>query len=390
MQKTRILFVVIQLDAGGSEMVVLDLARNLDPEHFEVYIAAFKGGVLEEAFRECCKEVCFVDKKPGFDLAAMLKLSRIISRNRIDVVNAHHYLPLFYSFLGARLLHQRRLVYTEHSVPEVVSIRESFHGRLFHWMLNRINAVIGVSQAITAKFVECYPVHAHKFQTIVNGVDMEKFSCRADSRAAVRGRCGLPEDAFVVGMVANFRRIKNHACLIRAAANLKASCPGLRFLLVGIGHVDDPENSEATIREMIRSGGLEEQVLLAGYQADIPAMLSACDAFCLPSCSEGLPVSILEAMSASVPVIGSNVTGITEVIEDNETGLLFPLDDDRELSRRIHALMDDSSLAERLANSAYDFVSRVHDKRRFHDDYRHIFTDRPMKGTSYHMKGEVL
>jgi len=372
MLKKRILFVLVQLDAGGSERIVLELAKGLDPEQFDVYVAAFKSGVLDEEFRSVCKNVFIVEKKPGFDKDAIKQFSKIIKLNNIDVVNAHHYMPLFYSFFGTKLFNDKRIVYTEHSVPEVERVTSTLHGYLFYWMLFRIYAVVGVSRAVTAKFVERYPGHTGKFREILNGVDVENFYT-GGKRAAVREQFGLPNDCFVVGTVANFRRIKNHPCLVRAAARLKDDYPQLRLLFVGTGAAGDPENSEPEIRSLLRELHLESRVIFAGYQDDIPAMLSAFDAFCLPSFSEGLPVSILEAMSARVAVIGSAVAGISEVVENRVTGLTFPSDDDEQLAVRLREVLEDKHLAKQLIANAYTFASQAHDKQIFHDGYLKVF-----------------
>ena len=350
---------MLQLDAGGSERVVLDLARNLNLFDFDIYVAAFKGGVLEPKFREVCKEIFFIEKKTGLDLSAMLKLSKIVAQNSIDVVNAHHYMPCFYSFLGTRLLNRKRLLYTEHSVPEVVNVFKSIHGKLFNWMLYRMNSVIGVSRGITDEFKRSYPRHAEKFIEILNGVDIEKFTCR-DHREKIRKEFGFSSEHFVVGMVANFRKVKNHACLIRAIARLENDCPQLSLLLVGTGFYGDTENSEGDIRRMIEDFDLGKRVIFAGYQGDVPTILSALDAFCLPSFSEGLPVSVLEAMAAGVPIIGSNVKGISEVVEDNKTGLLFNSNNCVELSHKIYDVIHRDGLADKLADNAFTFVSDRH------------------------------
>ncbi len=356
MKKTRVMFVVLQLDAGGSERVVYDLARNLDREKFEVYVAAFKGGVLVEPLRAICKEVVFVDKKPGLDLGAMLQIARLVREFDIDVVNAHHYMPCFYSFLGTRVLSGRRLVYTEHSVPEVEEVGQNFHGKLFNLMLYRVSAVVGVSRAITERFRELYPRHSSKFHLILNGVDIEKFRNKGD-RDLVRSRWGLTADHFVVGTVANFRRVKNHACLVRAAARLKESHPQLRLMFVGTGFPGDEENSEPEVRALVQELGLEGRVVFAGYQEDIPAMLSAFDAFCLPSFSEGLPVSLLEAMAAGVPVVGSAVRGIEEVIESGITGWLFCNESSAALATCINDIVSRPKVLKINSENAYRFVS---------------------------------
>ena len=372
MDKKKVLFILLQLDAGGSERVALDLARNLDKKRFEVYLAAFKGGVLEPAFRDVCRDVFFIDKKTGFDLGAMLLISRIIARHRIDVVNAHHYMPFFYSFFGARVLHNRKLIYTEHSVPEVEDIRSRLHGALLNVMLYRLSVVVGVSQQITDTFKRSYPGHAKKFVPILNGVDVEKFY-QPQFRESVRQQFGFGHEHFVVGTVANFRKIKNHVCIVRAAARLKDSCPQLRFLFVGTGFPDDPAYPEDHVRRLVEECGLQDRVIFAGYQANIPAMLAAMDAFCLASFSEGLPVSILEAMAARLPVIGSRVRGIAEVVVDGDNGLMFTSGDDQSLATCIERVINNSEEVRRYSEVAFDMVNTGHGLNLWVDCYANLF-----------------
>lgn len=371
-KKVRILFVISQLGAGGSERVVLDLAKGLEPSQFDVYLVAFNSGVLEQAFRDVCKRVFLVHKKPGFDLSAMLRVSGIIAEFNIDVINAHHYMPCFYSFLGAVLLRNRRLIYTEHSVSEVDGIYASNHGRLLRWMLYRIAGVVGVSREVRDAFRKYYPMHSRKISAILNGVDIPKFSSRKH-RAKVREQFRfLPED-FVIGTVANFRKVKNHACVVRAAARLKRVCPQARFLFIGTGFPGDAENSEDELRQMIAALELEDRIVLAGYRDDIPLLLSSLDVFCLPSLSEGLPVSILEAMAAMVPVIGSNVAGIREVVDSGKTGLLFASDDDEELACLIQMLADGTSFASILVDEACSYINENHAHQKFLGRYAKLF-----------------
>jgi L-malate glycosyltransferase len=359
LRKIRILFVMLQLDAGGSERVVLDLVRSLDAGRYEPYVAAFKGGALAAPLQAMARKVFLIDKKKRLDFTAMGELAGIIRKNRIDLVNAHHYMPCFYSFPGARILNRKKLVYTEHSVPEVEEVAGGIHGRIFTCMLSGLHAVIGVSREITAKFKESYPGHQRKFLTLANGVDIERFKERG-SREEIRRRWGLAERDFVVGVVANFRRVKNHLCLVQAVARLRDSYPQVRLLLAGAGFPGDQENSLPEVDSAIRASGLENRVIMAGYQDNVPELLQAMDLFCLPSLSEGLPVSLLEAMAAGIPVIGSRVRGITEVVRHGETGLLFPANDPEALAKIIEASVLESEQSRRMAEKAFAYVEANH------------------------------
>ena len=116
--------------------------------------------------------------------------------------------------------------------------------------LNRIDTVIGVSEEITNTFKKYYPKHKKRFRKVLNGVDVDKFRC-PKKRDATRRHFGFESEHFVVGMVANFRKVKNHACLIRAVHRLKDELPQLRVLLVGMGFPGDTENTEDEIKRNI-------------------------------------------------------------------------------------------------------------------------------------------
>lgn len=370
--KINILFVLIQVRPGGSEKIVLDLTRNLDRSKFNIYLAFFLNGALEKDFRETCQGVFSIRKKDGFDLIAMLRISRIIEEKHIDVINAHHYMPFFYSYLGSKILHKRKLFYTEHSVPEVESILLSKHKYLFSLMLRKTDGVIGVSREIADTFKKAFPRYSERIQSIFNGLDVDRFVTSID-RNEIRSKWGILPEHFVIGTIANFRKVKNHACLIRAFNRLSATYPHVRLILVGKGYPEDKENSEEEVRYLIQVNGLQERVILTGYQEDIPGLLKTFDVFCLPSFSEGLPVSVLEAMAAGVPVVGSDVRGIREVISQEVTGLMFPSDDDGALAQTLKRLIEKHELCDALTRQAFAYVSQTHGLGQWVSAYEGLF-----------------
>ena len=301
----------------------------------------------------------------------MIKLAKIIKEYRIDVVNAHHYMSCFYSFFGTRVMNRIRLVYTEHSVPEVEGLANSIHYKIFHLMLYEINGVIGVSRAITEKFEEKYPSHVGKFYEVLNGVDIDKFQSKG-MRESVRRKWGFGMDHFVVGTVANFRKIKNHVCLVRAANRLKDTHPQLRLFFVGTGFPGDKENSINEVMDAVNEYRLEDRVVFAGYQENISEILSSFDLFCLPSKSEGLPVSVLEAMAAGILVVGSNVSGIVEVVENGKTGILFSSDSDSDLALALEKIIARPDIAKLMAHNGFLFVSNAHNIKNWESKYSKI------------------
>ena len=238
-------------------------------------------------------------------------------------------------------------------------------------MLRRTDAVVGVSGEIAESFRKAFTIHSEKIKSIINGLDVDRFNTPTD-RNQVRSEWGIRPEHFVIGTVANFRKVKNHVCVIRAFYRLSPVYPQIRLMLVGKGYPGDAENSEEDVRQLIDMYNLHDRVLLTGYREDIPSILHMFDVFCLPSLSEGLPLSILEAMAARVPVVGSNVRGVQEVVSPEETGLLFPSNDSDALSQALERLIKNHNLSESLSQKAFTFVSQAHGIRQWVSAYERL------------------
>ncbi|MGD0485623.1 MAG: glycosyltransferase [Syntrophorhabdales bacterium] len=371
-KKINLLFVLLQMATGGAEKVALTIAEHLDRSLFRVHVAGFEGGALRDRFSEVSEAVFQVPRRNGRDLKTVLLLSRIIRENHIDVINCHHYAAFFYSWLAARLARAGTIVYTEHSAGEVEDIRHIHKFLCSSLFFKKTGAIVGVSREIGDAFSTRFPGHGRLVTSIPNGIDVQKFA-GTGRREQVRNAFGIAPDDFLIGTIANFRRVKNHLCLLRAFTLLGAARPGTRLVFVGRGYADDGENSEKEVRDYVQTYGLEDRVLFAGYREDIADILESLDLFCLPSVSEGLPVSVLEAMAAGVPVVGSDVRGIREVVRHGRTGLLFPSNDATSLARAIESLIGDVRTRTRLTEEAFSYVRLEHDLRPWIARYENLF-----------------
>jgi len=370
-RKINILFVVIGLGLGGSERVVLDLVQNIDKARFNVYTAYFQKGELYRSFSRACNKLFHLKKKDGFDFRTMCEIGRIIGKNDIDIINCHHHFPFVYSYMGSKLIHNRILIFTQHSVAEVDEMPAK-HKLFCNLAFFGTNSVVGVSKEITLSLQKAYPFHSNRMICIPNGVDANRFAVRVDPNK-MRSDLGILPSHFVIGTVANFRKVKNHACLIRAFRRLADTYPEIRLLFVGRGFANAPEDSEDDIKRLIRSYNLTNRIVFAGYRNDIPYLLKIMDIFCLPSFAEGLPVSILEAMAAGVPIVASNVSGIKELISTGKTGVLFPSNDDGMLAKALEKLIKNLHLRFTLSKKAFEFVRQEHGIDHWINRYEQLF-----------------
>lgn len=239
-------------------------------------------------------------------------------------------------------------------------------------MLRRMDAAIGVTADVADAIRSVFHTEGVATAAIENGVDTELF-VRSEARPALRSKLQLADGQIALGIVANLKQVKNHQFLLRAFARVARWRAQATLLIVGQGFAGEEDNTEAQIRSFIGENGLNGRVHLLGYRADIPDLLQALDVFCLVSRQEGLPIGLIEAMSTRLPVIGTDVPGIRDVIAAEEDGILVRLDDVDELESALLRLIDDASLRDRMGRAGRDKAVSRYSLRRCVAEYEDLF-----------------
>jgi glycosyltransferase involved in cell wall biosynthesis len=339
----NIVYLLPNLEAGGTERHVLHLARRVDPARFTLSLVTVAGGGgLHEAFAERIPVTVLGDPSRGRrfrksyleQLVTLRFLTRFLRSLKPDIL--HAYLPAA-NVLGpvaARLAGVRRTI---------VSKRALANYKTDYPMLarieplgNRLADVILVNSDAVRRDVERTERHWEgKVRKIYNGVaPIEPWA--PDEVMAFRRREGIPSDALVALCVSNFYPYKGHEELVEAAVRVVPTFPNIVFLLAG-----RDSGTMEEIRTRIRARGIEGSVRFVGGRADVPDLLRASDLFVHPSREEGFSNAILEAMAAGLPVVACDVGGNPEAVADGETGRMV-------LSRDAAAFA--SAIAELLAD----------------------------------------
>jgi glycosyltransferase involved in cell wall biosynthesis len=199
--------------------------------------------------------------------------------------------------------------------------------------------------------------------SVPNGIAVHRF---AGATASLRK--GLPEaGSLVVGMAARLVQAKGIATVLLAAREVLAVFPGTLFVFVGDGPDRVAFEAQAVALE------IGSNVVFTGVRKDMPGVYRSFDIFLLPSLNEGLPMSLLEAMAAGVPVIATAVGGIPEVLNDRKTGLLVKPGDPGALSAAILLLLADPELRARLGQAAQHVVQQLYSAERMAKDYCAVY-----------------
>jgi len=342
----RVGHVVQSLEIGGLERVVATLAGRSGARYTGPVYCLDRDGFLAGALRERGVAVHTVARSPrGFDPAALWRLAGRMRRDRLDIVHCHNYAALVYGALAALVAGNLPVVYTIHGAK--TSRRRAT--RVFQ-RLRLADVVVFVSEDSRRVAIGAGAVDAARSRTIVNGTDVESFAPLPGGRQKARRPWGIADDAPVAGIVARLTRAKDHRTLFEAVAMLRGDWPGLRCLVVGDGEL----RSELT--DAASALGIADAVIFAGARSDVREVLSAMDIFVLSSSTEGLPVTVLEAMCAALPVVATRVGGIPEVVEDARTGLLVPPRDPPALKAAIESLLRDRARARAMGDAGRERV----------------------------------
>lgn len=374
MDKINVLFVIPQLEKGGSETLVYEIASRLDKTLYDVSLAYFDffgNENFREAFQDSGISLYQIHKNSAADYSAMQIMARIIRERNIHIVNAHHFVSMFYSFYACKIANRRKLVYTEHSNWEVdnMPLKWKAIGRL---LLRRLDCVIGISDDVTNTLKMTFKLPSNNTYTIRNGVDVDTSKKKYDVEL-IRDEFELDDGIKIVSMVANFRKVKNHLLLLQGFKELLKEFDNVKLLLIGQGTENDPENSEGDVRGYIAKHGLYDKVILTGYKTDVRAILSISDIFCLTSYREGLPISILEAMSGGLPVIGTNVPGIRDVIMHEQNGILVGLGDYKALKDAMIKMLTNEEMRRNYGNASRKIAEEYYSIKRCVDRYQDLF-----------------
>lgn len=328
----RVMHVVLSLAPGGTERLVIEIVRRLQANSVESTICCLdEPGAWADEAAGLGVAVVALRRRPGFRPGLARAIARLAAQHRVDVLHCHHYSSFVYGQLAALLRPSTRVVFTEHG--RLSDAPPSRKRRVVNPMLGRLpNAIFAVSHDLRQHMIaEGFP--AARVTVLHNGIDLGP-PVAENARRASRTALGLPIDSFVVGAVARLDPVKDLVTLVEAFGSVHALVTGARLVIVG----DGPERE--ALRSAVRRFGIPDAVLMTGYREDVRALLPGFDVFVNCSIHEGISLTILEAMAATVPLVATSVGGNSEVV-DRSTGLLVPARSPTALASALTALAAD-------------------------------------------------
>jgi glycosyltransferase involved in cell wall biosynthesis len=356
-----IVHVLSSFGVGGQERVALDLAIGQLARGHEVgaiSLAPAPDGEVAKELAQAGVAIGRVPKRGGVDPTLVPRLALELRRRGADIVHTHNPLALIYGAPAARLV-GAGVIHTKHGLNP---------GSRGHRVLRRaaaqlVHAFVAVSDTTEAQARAQHDAPLPRLHTIPNGIRLDRYAPDPEARASVRVELGLG-DAWVVGVVGRLDNMKNQAMLVRAMAPLLSS--RVRLVIVGDGERRaDVEAAVAALPE-------PRWVVMTGRRMDVPRLVHAFDVFSLSSRSEGLPLVVPEAMAAGLPIVATAVGGLPSVVDDGETGLLVPVDE-QALAAALARLERDRDLARAMGARAREVALARYSHDRMVEAYLELY-----------------
>jgi glycosyltransferase involved in cell wall biosynthesis len=352
--KLRVAHVVLQLDKGGMEKLLVEFARHADRDRFDLRFVSLSGrGTVAEEIEACGWPVLAMEEPAGLRPGMVLRLAKLFKQWDVDVVHAHNTKPLFYAAPAGRWSRVPGIIYTCHGQRYGASRAETMVFRTISHLVDRVVCVSNESAACRVR----EGIAASKVSTIWNGIDLSQFSYQPPQR---NGPAVL---------VARLRPEKDVETLLHATTRVIEQAPDFRLEIAG-----DGARLEA-LKQLSSELKLQEHVQFLGEVKDVAGLLGRASMLVMSSLGEGLSVSVMEAMSRGLPVVATRVGGNPEIIVDQETGLLVEKSDPVALSGAILRIWRDPELVRQMGAAGRKRVEAFFNIRRMVADYERMYED---------------
>lgn len=355
---------VTALGLGGAEQTLVNLVQADEDTQFTV-CSLESGGDLVPRLRQTAADVYTCAERFRFDPIAIAKLHRYLSDREIDILHTH--LP-YAQVIG-------RVVAGTAGIDTVVSTQhttQSHYHPVTGW-LERVTArcdtaTVAVSEGVKISFMRTEGDRsARNWRVIHNGIDVNGFNNRVNESITY---ANPGQDPLFLN-VGRCEPIKAQSSLVAAMPRVIGGLDGAHLLVAGDGPLRDD------LQEQAADLGISDHVTFAGSVSPIEPYYDAADVFLLPSRVEGLPITVLEAMAAELPIVASDIPGVAEVIQDGDTGRLVPPDEpDKLANAMIEAVNSDP---EAIGRAGHRRVAEYFDINQMAADYNELYKSVKLK-----------
>lgn len=350
----KVLLVIPTLFQGGGQKFVMDLAKGLDKTKFNVRVLVFfkkTDSVFDRFAEENGIDTVYLDKKLGLDFSFFKKVKKAVREYDPDIIHTHLN-SMLYLFPSYRKKHIK--LHTVHTMAQKENYRLQ---KIVNFIAFHFLGVVpvGICDSVAKSICITHKLNPTNVPTVYNGVFCERY---AKSKVVHKGT--------EIVTVGNIHRVKNYAFLVECFSEICKQTDDVRLTIVGDGVL------RKDVEKQIDALGIGDKVTITGVVGNVEDYLCRSDIYVCSSFFEGLPLSVLEAMSAGLPVVSTNVGGLGDVVKDNENGFLVELGDKEGYVNALGCLINNVEKRRVFSEKSVE-LSKKYDERLTVEGYEKLY-----------------
>jgi glycosyltransferase involved in cell wall biosynthesis len=333
---------------GGAENGIIRRITQLDRSRFEIKVCfLLADNPYQDAFRKMDIPVCSMMMKHNKQISGLIKLFLYLKSEKPDLLHTHFTNSDFYGIIVGKILKIPNIVSTFHMMRDWRKNRR-LRDKIRHWFtipaLKMFDRILTVSDSVRNSAIQFNGLNSEKVITIYNGIDIKKY--KPLEKSLINNEFKKTDDVKIIGTIGRLCLEKGQEFLINAMPMIKKHFPDTKLIIVGEGELRD------LLEELVDKLNLNNSVFLPGFRDDIPLILNSFDIFVLPSLTEGMPNSLIEAMACALPCIVSNIPSCSELIEEGINGLLVEKENSTMIADNVNYLLQNSEIAKKMGIAA--------------------------------------
>lgn len=359
---TNVLHLCESSDTGGAESILISLVEGLDKDRYRSVVCLLSDGWLKVELEKRRIETVVIPQPHSFDVLWLFRAYRLLKDRGIHVMHSHEFATNVYASVLSSLT----------GVPVVATAHgKNYYGdkwrrRAAYRFVARQSTMVAVSADLKRFLMERIGIPASDIRVVHNGIDLSRYVVR-EGNNDVKAELGISAGQRVIGTVGNLFAVKGQTYLLKACKTVAGEFPTFVLLIAGEGDQLDLLREEASVL------GISGNVKFLGFRDDVPSLLQAMDVFVLPSLSEGLPLSVLEALALEKPIVATNVGGVPEIMEDGVTGYLVPPRNPDVLSEKIRLVLRNPDMAAELGRAGRKRVEKAFSLKQMIQEYQLLY-----------------
>ena len=353
---------------GGGERHLADLANALAARGHEVHATLRPDSpLINELGGVSPKNITTLPLRNALDAVSARKLARYVGEHKIQIVHAHLARDYPLASYATRRNPGSKLIITRHVLFPL--------NRLHSITLSRVARIIAVSEAVARQLHTHGSIPVERIAVISNGIEVQRFVAKTQfDRSNFRRQWKFLEDGLLIGTVGEITALKGHEDFLRAASIIRRKYPRAEFIIAGLDASRDGKNRaalEALIAQLDLAGAVQD----VGWVDNLASLYCALDVFVSASHSESFGLAIAEAMASATPVVATATGGASEIITNEETGVLVPLGDAEALAAAVIDLLGDEDKRRRLAAAGRELIQQQFSLGRMVEETEKIYRE---------------